>query len=390
MNIHEYQAKKLLHSHGVTVTEGMVAFSSQEAVTAAKTIGGKDWVIKAQVHSGGRGKAGGVKFATSIEDVKTISEKMFGMTLVTKQSGAEGKLVRRLYIQKPVDIKKEYYLAIILDRAHEMPVIMASTEGGMDIEEVAETMPEKIIKVGIDPVTGLRSFHLQRLVSGLGLTKIQAKSFKKIVTPLFAAYLDRDVSLLEINPLVLQEDDTFIALDAKINYDDNGLYRHQDILELRDIEEEDAGELEAANYGLSYIKLDGNVGCMVNGAGLAMATMDIIKQVGGEPANFLDVGGAASADTVARGFEIILRDKNVKAIFVNIFGGIVRCDRIANGILEAAERIHVKLPVIVRLDGTNAKEAATILKNANISIIHTAKDLEDGAKQAVAAAKGEM
>ena len=390
MNIHEYQAKKLLHSYGVTVTEGMVAFSSQEAVTAAKTIGGKDWVIKAQVHSGGRGKAGGVKFATSIDDVKKISEKMLGMILVTKQTGAEGKLVRRLYIQKPIDIEKEYYLAIILDRKGEMPIIMASTEGGMDIEQVAEKTPEKIIKVGIDPVTGLRSFHLQRLASGLGLTKIQAKSFKKIVTQLFAAYLDADISLLEINPLVLQEDDTFIALDAKVNFDDNGLFRHKSILQLRDIDEEDAGELEAANYGLSYIKLEGNVGCMVNGAGLAMSTMDIIKQVGGEPANFLDVGGAASADTVARGFEIILRDTNVKAIFVNIFGGIVRCDRIANGILEAADRIHVKLPVIVRLDGTNAVEAATILKNANIPIIHTAKDLEDGARQAVAAAKGEL
>ncbi|MCF7920238.1 MAG: ADP-forming succinate--CoA ligase subunit beta [Candidatus Cloacimonetes bacterium] len=389
MNIHEYQAKKLLHSYGVTVTEGIAAFSTQEAVTAAKALGGENWVIKAQVHAGGRGKAGGVKFAANLEEVKNISQKMLGMTLVTHQTGAQGKLVRRLYVQIPIDIEKEYYLGIVLDRKSEMPVIMASTEGGMEIEQVAETAPEKIIKVGIDPVIGLRSFHLQKLSFGLGLTKIQSKSFQEIVARLFNAYLQSDASLIEINPLVLQSDDTFIALDAKINFDDNALFRHPDILEMRDIDEEDPGELEAANYGLSYIKLSGDVGCMVNGAGLAMSTMDIIKQTGGEPANFLDVGGAASADTVARGFEIILRDPNVKVIFVNIFGGIVRCDRIANGILEAAERIHVKVPVIVRLDGTNAAAAAEILRNANISSIHSAHDLEKGARLAVAAAKGE-
>jgi succinyl-CoA synthetase beta subunit len=389
MNIHEYQAKKLLHSYGVTVTEGIIAESPLDAVAAAQKLGGKSWVLKAQVHCGGRGKAGGVKFASSIEEVKQISEKMLGMKLFTSQTGIAGKTVHILYIQKPVTIKKEYYLGIALDRKLENPVIMASTEGGMEIEQVAASTPEKIIRVAVDPVIGLRAFQLQKLSFGLGLTKPQSLSFISMVAKLFTVYQQSDASLLEINPLVLQEDNTFIALDAKMNFDDSALFRHPDIQELRDVDEEDPGELEASDYGLTYINLDGNVGCMVNGAGLAMATMDIIKLAGGEPANFLDVGGAASADSVARGFEIILRDTNVKAIFVNIFGGIVRCDRIANGILEAAGKINVKVPVIVRLDGTNAAEGAEILKNASIATIRNARDLEEGARLAVEAAKGE-
>ncbi len=389
MNIHEYQAKKLLQTYGVSVTQGDVAFTAEESRQIAQQIGGESWVIKAQVHAGGRGKAGGVKFAKSLDEVYQISKKMLGMTLVTHQTGMQGKLVRKVYVQKPVDIKKEYYLGIALDRSLAMPVIMVSAEGGMDIETVAEQTPEKIIKVSIDPLIGLNNFHLRKLAYGLELTKSQAKNFNKFVIALFEAYMKTDASLIEINPLVLLNDDDFIALDAKLNFDDNALYRHQDILALKDEAEEDAAELEAARYGLSYIKLEGNVGCIVNGAGLAMSTMDIIKLEGGEPANFLDVGGNASPETVAHGFEIILKDKNVKAILVNIFGGIVRCDRIANGILEATRTTDVTVPVIVRLDGTNASEAAEILKQAKISQILIAQDLQDGARLAVKAAKGE-
>jgi succinyl-CoA synthetase beta subunit len=390
MNIHEYQAKKLLQTYSVNVTRGHMADSSSEAVQKAKELGGENWVVKAQIHAGGRGKAGGVKFASSLDEVAKIASEMLGKVLVTNQTGSAGKRVNKLYIQVPVDIVKEYYLGIALDRRLEMPVIMASTEGGIDIEEVAENSPEKIIKVAIDPITGLRNFHLRKLGFGLRLTPVQMKNFSRFISALFNVYQQTDASLIEINPLVLMADDDFIALDAKLNFDDNALFRHPEIGELRDEEEEEAAELEASRYGLSYIKLEGNVGCIVNGAGLAMSTMDIIKLEGGEPANFLDVGGNASAETVARGFEIILRDKNVKAILVNIFGGIVRCDRIAGGILEATQKIGIEQPVVVRLDGTNAEEAAQLLQKAKIKTIIIAEDLQSGARKAVMAAKGEI
>jgi len=315
---------------------------------------------------------------------------MLGMTLVTHQTGPEGKVVKKVYIEEGADIKDELYLGMVLDRALEMPVMMASTEGGMEIEEVAEKTPEKIIKVAIDPAIGFQPFHARKLAFGLGLPKDEQREFIKFASALYNVYMDNDAEMIEINPLIKTGEGKFLALDAKMGFDDNALYKHPEIAEMRDLDEEEPTEVEAKKYGLSYIKLDGNVGCMVNGAGLAMATMDIIKHEGGEPANFLDVGGGANPDTVAKGFEIILSDPNVKSIFVNIFGGIVRCDRIANGILQATEKVEVNVPVIVRLDGTNAKEAAEILRNANIQNIIPAENLNDGAKKAVAAAKGEL
>ncbi len=390
MNIHEYQAKEIFRKYGVPTPRGGVAFSGPEARKVAEELGGDLWVVKAQIHAGGRGKAGGVKLAKSLDEVEKIAEEMLGMTLVTHQTGPEGKVVKKVYIEEGADIKAEYYLGMVLDRALEMPVMMASTEGGMEIEEVAAKTPEKIIKVPIDPAIGFQPFHARKLAFGLGLGKDEQKEFIKFASALYNVYMDNDAELIEINPLIKTGEGKFIALDAKMGFDDNALYRHPDIAEMRDLDEEEPTELEAKKYGLSYIKLDGNVGCMVNGAGLAMATMDIIKHEGGEPANFLDVGGGANPDTVAKGFEIILSDPNVKSIFVNIFGGIVRCDRVANGILEATKKVEVNVPVIVRLDGTNAEEAAEILRNANIKNIIPAEDLKDGAKKAVAAAKGEL
>ena len=390
MNIHEYQAKEIFRAYGVPVPRGGVAFSGPEARKVAEELGGNLWVVKAQIHAGGRGKAGGVKLAKSLEEVEKLAEEMIGMTLVTHQTGPEGKKVEKVYIEEGADIQKEYYLGMVLDRTTEMPVMMASTEGGMEIEEVAAKTPEKIIKVAIDPTIGFQGFHGRKLAFGLGLSKEEIRPFIKFAEALYKVYMDKDANLIEINPLIKTGSGEFLALDAKMGFDDNALYRHQDIIEMRDLSEEDPVEVEAAKYGLSYVNLDGNVGCMVNGAGLAMATMDIIKHEGGEPANFLDVGGGANPDTVAKGFELILQDENVKSIFVNIFGGIVRCDRIANGILQATQKVEVNVPVIVRLDGTNAKEAAEILKNANIENIIAATDLADGAKKAVAAAKGEL
>ncbi len=389
MNIHEYQAKQIFAKYNVPVPKGKVAFSVDEAVENAKELGGKIWVVKAQIHAGGRGLGGGVKLAKSIEEVRELATEILGMTLVTHQTGPEGKLVQKIYIEEGADIADELYLGIVLDRAKEMPVIMASTEGGMEIEKVANETPDKIIKVAVDPSIGFQGFHGRKLAFGLGLPKEQVGKFIKFAAALYKVYMENDASLIEINPLVKTGTGDFIALDGKMGFDDSALGRHPDIEAMRDISEENQAEMEASKYGLSYVKLDGNVGCMVNGAGLAMGTMDTINYVGGEPANFLDVGGAASAETVAKGFEIILRDPNVKSIFVNIFGGIVRCDRIANGILEATKLVNVSVPVIVRLDGTNAPEAAEILKNANISNVIAASDLGDGAKKAVAAAKGE-
>jgi len=391
MNIHEYQAKQVFAEYGVPTPRGIIANTPDEAVKAAEQLGGNIWVVKAQIHAGGRGLGGGVKLAKSLEEVKELANEIIGMTLVTHQTGPEGKLVQKVYIEEGADIKDELYLSVVLDRAQEMPIIMASTEGGMDIETVAEKTPEKIIKVTVDPSIGFQGFHGRELVFGLGITdKNEQRKMIDFASKLFKVYMDKDAEMIEINPLIKTGSGDFLALDGKMGFDDSALGRHPDIEAMRDISEEDPDEREAAQYGLSYIALDGEIGCMVNGAGLAMGTMDTINYMGGTPANFLDVGGSANAETVAKGFEIILKNPNVKAIFVNIFGGIVRCDRIANGILEATKLVDVHVPVVVRLDGTNAPEAAEILKNANIANVIPATDLADGAAKAVAAAKGEL
>ncbi len=388
MNIHEYQAKQIFAKYGVPTPRGIVAHTVEEAVANAKELGGNIWVVKAQIHAGGRGLGGGVKLAKSIEEVEKLAGEILGMTLVTHQTGPEGKLVQKVYIEEGADIADELYLSVVLDRAAEMPIIMASTEGGMDIETVAEKTPEKIIKVAVDPSIGFQGFHGRELVFGLGITdKAEQKKMVQFASKLYKLYMENDAELIEINPLIKTGSGDFLALDGKMGFDDSALYRHPDIEAMRDISEEDPDEREAAKYGLSYVALDGEIGCMVNGAGLAMGTMDTINYMGGTPANFLDVGGGANPQTVAKGFEIILKNPNVKAIFVNIFGGIVRCDRIANGILEATKMVDVHVPVVVRLDGTNAQEAAEILRNANIPNIITASDLADGAKKAVEAAK---
>jgi succinyl-CoA synthetase beta subunit len=389
MNIHEYQAKQIFKKYGVPTPRGIIASTPAQAAINASELGGDIWVVKAQIHAGGRGLGGGVKLARSIDEVRTLASEILGMTLVTHQTGPEGKLVQKVYIEEGADIKAELYLGVVLDRAKEMPVIMASTEGGMDIETVAANTPEKIIKVAVDPAIGFQGFHGRELAFGLGLAKEEQGKFIAFAAALYKVYMENDAEMIEINPLIKTASGDFMALDGKMGFDDSALGRHPEIEDMRDISEEDADEREAAQYGLSYISLDGEIGCMVNGAGLAMGTMDTINYMGGTPANFLDVGGSANAQTVAKGFEIILKNPKVKAIFVNIFGGIVRCDRIANGILEATKLTDVNVPVIVRLDGTNAPEAAEILKNANISNIIVATDLGDGAAKAVAAAKGE-
>ena len=387
MNIHEYQVKQIFREYGLPVPKGSIAVDYHDAEAAAIDLGGKKWVIKAQIHSGGRGLAGGVKLAKSLSEVKKIAKEIIGMKLVTNQTGPEGKIVEKVYIEKCVDISYELYLGMVLDRALEMPVMMASTEGGVEIEKVAKESPEKIIKIAIDPAIGFQSFHGRELAFRLGLPSDDIPRFVKFAQVLYKIYSQDDADLIEINPLVKSENGNFIALDGKMGLDDSALYRHDDIEAMRDLHEENEVETEAKAYGLSYVKLNGNVGCMVNGAGLAMATMDIIKYAGGTAANFLDVGGAANAQTVAKGFEIILKDKNIKSIFVNIFGGIVRCDRIANGILEATKNVNISVPVIVRLDGTNAAIASEILKKANIENLIVAANLEDGAKKAVQSAK---
>lgn len=388
MNIHEYQAKQIFAKYGVPTPKGLMAESVDQAVKNAEILGGPIWVVKAQIHAGGRGLGGGVKLARSLEEVEKLSREILGMTLVTHQTGPEGKLVQKLYIEDGADIKDELYLGVVLDRAREMPVIMASTEGGMAIEDVAHDSPEKIIKVAVDPAIGFQGFHGRELVFGLGITNPdEQKKLISFASKLYKLYMENDAEMIEINPLVKTGSGDFLALDGKMGFDDSALGRHPDIEAMRDISEEDADEREAGKYGLSYVSLDGEIGCMVNGAGLAMGTMDTINYMGGTPANFLDVGGKANAETVAKGFEIILKNPKVKAIFVNIFGGIVRCDRIANGILEATKLVDVHVPVIVRLDGTNAPEAAEILRNANIANVIAATDLADGAAKAVAAAK---
>lgn len=380
MNIHEYQAKAIFADNGIPTLKGKVAFSIEEAVENAKELGGSVWAVKAQIHAGGRGLGGGVKIAKNLDEVKTYASQILGMNLVTHQTGPEGKLVQKLYIESGANIVKEYYLAILFNRMAEQITIIASSEGGMDIEKVAKESPEKIAKVGIDPQIGFKMFHGLEVAKVLGLDKDESKKLISMIAKLYKLYMDKDMNMLEINPLIKTAEGDFYALDAKCSFDDSALYRHPEIAELRDITEENPAEREAAEFGLSYVKLDGDVACMVNGAGLAMATMDIINYSGAKPANFLDVGGGASAETVAKAFEIILRDKNVKVIFINIFGGIVRCDRIANGILEATKNVEVNIPIVVRLDGTNAAEAKAILDNSNLKNIKAAINLKNGAE----------
>ena len=386
MKIHEYQGKAILRDHGVAVPDGLPAFSVDEAVKVYDKLDSKVAVVKAQIHAGGRGKGGGVKLAHNRDEVERLANEILGMTLITHQTGPEGKKVQRLLIEQGVDIDRELYAGIVLDRESRKYAFMVSTEGGMEIEKVAAETPEKIIKEWIDPSVGLQSYQLRNLVFGLGLKGKQVKNGIKILNSLWKVFVDKDCSLIEINPLVVTKDDNVIALDAKVNFDDNGLFRHKELVELRDVTEEDPAEVEAGKYNLNYIKLDGNVGCMVNGAGLAMATMDIIKLYGGEPANFLDVGGVANAETVANGFKIILSDPNVKSILINIFGGIVRCDRVAQGVIDAMETVAVKIPVIVRLEGTNAKEAADLLNNSTLEFL-VANSFEEAAKKSVKAAQ---
>ncbi len=385
MNIHEFQAKKILADFGVNIPRGREAHSVTEAISVAKDIGGKKWVVKAQIHAGGRGKAGGVKIAETIKEVEDISNSLLGMQLVTHQTGPEGKKVNKIFIEEGVNIISELYLGVVLDRSNEKYVMMASTEGGTEIEVVAEKSPEKIFKVEIDPLIGIQSYQARQLVFKLGLAKSISSKAVKFILALSKAVEQTDASLVEINPLVVTEDDV-IALDAKMNFDDNALYRQKHIEILRDEDEEDPRELEATKYDLNYISLDGNIGCMVNGAGLAMATMDIIKLEGGSPANFLDVGGGASKERVEQAFKIIFSDKKVKAVLINIFGGIMRCDVIAEGVVSAAKNIDIKVPLIVRLAGTNEEKGKQILNNSGLDII-SADNLGDAAKKVVQSVK---
>ena len=388
MNIHEYQAKELLAQFGLNIPQGKLAYTATEAEWAARRLGcGKDGqvaVVKAQVHSGGRGKAGGVKLAKSAEEAKAIAEKMLGMTIVTNQTGPQGKKVNKLLIAQGCDIEKEYYFALVLNRETASVGVMASTEGGMDIEEVAEKHPEKIINADIDPTIGLQEFTVRKLslALGFGLGTPLAKDFAKILKGLYQAFIKYDCSMLEINPLILTKQGHLSILDCKMSFDENALYRHPDIQDMRDYEEDDSRELEASKYGLSYVSLEGNIGCLVNGAGLAMATMDIIKQTGGQPANFLDVGGGASQETVTQAFRIILRDAAVKGIFVNIFGGIMKCDVIANGIVAAAKELGLKVPVVARLEGTNVELGKKIIEESGLNIT-SASSMAEGAQKIV-------
>jgi succinyl-CoA synthetase beta subunit len=383
MKIHEYQAKQLFQKYGIPTPQGGVAFISDEAVKIAENLGKFPLVVKAQIHAGGRGKGGGVKLGHSMDEVRALAGEMIGMNLVTQQTGPEGRQVRKILIEEGLDIEKELYLSIIPDRTTAMIVIMASEAGGMDIEQVAEDHPEKIVKVFIDPMLGIQSYHCRTVVYGLKLDAGVLKQFNNMLMSLYKLFVDYDCSLLEINPLIITRQETIIALDAKVTFDENALFRHKDILEYRDLDEENPLEVEASRYNLNYINLDGNVGNMVNGAGLAMATMDIIKQAGAEPANFLDVGGGASAEMVENGFRIILSDKNVKGILINIFGGILRCDVLADGVVKAARKAGISVPVVVRMEGTNVEEGRKILSESGLSLI-TAIDLKDAAQKVAA------
>jgi succinyl-CoA synthetase beta subunit len=396
MNIHEYQGKELLRRYGVAVLDGHVAWTPDEAVEAAKKLPGPVYVVKSQIHAGGRGAGrfandpngkGGVRVVKSLEDVRAAAEAMIGRTLVTKQTGPQGKVVSRVYVEDGCDIKRELYLSLLVDRGTSRVLVMASTEGGMEIEEVAASHPEKILKVAVDPASGISGFHARKLAFGLGLTGKQVSSFQKFVTALYGAFLELDCAIVEINPLVVTGAGEIVALDAKVSFDDNALFRHKDLEALRDESEMDPKELDATKHDLNYVALDGEIGCMVNGAGLAMATMDIIKLYGSSPANFLDVGGTANAARVTEAFRIITSDQNVKAILVNIFGGIAKCDMIATGIVEASKNLKLAVPLVVRLEGTNVELGRKILAESGLAII-AADNLADAAQKVVAAVKG--
>ena len=396
MNIHEYQAKAVLRDYGVPLNRGEAAFTPKEAVEVAQSLGGSLWVVKSQIHAGGRGKGkfketkagdkGGVRLCRSLDEVKAAAEQMLGNTLVTVQTGPSGKVVKRLFVEEGTAIARELYLSALVDRGSSRVAFIASTEGGVDIEKVAHDTPEKILTVGIDPAAGYQPYIGRRIAYALGLEGDQVKQCVKLIGTLYAALLDKDMALLEVNPLIVTKDGKLICLDAKVNFDDNSLFRHPDIVALRDIEEEDPAEVEASKFDLSYVKLDGSIGCMVNGAGLAMATMDIIKLYGSEPANFLDVGGGASKEKVAAAFKIILSDPHVKGILVNIFGGIMRCDIIAEGVIAAAREMAIKVPLVVRLEGTNVELGKSILKASGLNVI-AANDLNDAAEKIVKAVK---
>ena len=386
MNIHEYQAKQVLKQYGVSVPQGGVAFTADEAVKVAEQLGGPVWVVKAQIHAGGRGKGGGVKVVKSLDEVRAEAERMLGMTLVTHQTGPEGREVGRIYVEDGSDISRELYLSALVDRATSRVSFIASTEGGMDIEEVAEATPEKILTVSVDPASGISGHHGREIAYALGLEGDQVKQATKLITNLYNCFVETDMSLLEINPLVVTGSGDLICLDANVHFDSNALYRHSDLVELRDLAEEDPAEVKASEFDLSYIKLDGTIGCMVNGAGLAMATMDIIKLYGAEPANFLDVGGGATKEKVTEAFKIIMSDDNVEGILVNIFGGIMRCDVIAEGVIAAALETKLAVPLVVRLAGTNVELGKQILSESGLAII-PADDLNDAAEKIVAAVK---
>ena len=389
MKIHEYQGKKIFSDYGMPVQDGYIFEKIEDAEITIKRVqkdfSTQDVVVKAQIHAGGRGKGGGVKYSPTFENALENAKNIFGMNLVTHQTGTQGQLVKKVYVTEAFDIAKEYYAAITLDRSKGMDVFMVSSEGGVEIEKVAEETPEKITKVYIDPLLGIKSFQAKKLAYALELSGAPFKSAVKIFIQMYKCYQGTDATIVEVNPLILTNEEKVIVLDSKMNFDNNALFRHKDISEMRDLNEEDPMEVEAGKFNLNYIKLDGNVGCMVNGAGLAMATMDIIKLSGGEPANFLDVGGAASVDTVKNGFKIILKDSNVKAILINIFGGIVRCDRVAKGVVQAVQELNLDVPVVVRLEGTNAIEAKEILENSEVKII-PATTMQDAADKVVDAA----
>ncbi len=382
MKIHEYQAKAILARHGVPVPRGEVAFTASEAGEIARRLGGSVVVVKAQIHAGGRGKGGGVKLAKSADEAETLARGMIGMTLVTHQTGPEGRLVGRVLVEEGLHMTRELYLSLVLDRASGKFVMMASAAGGMDIEEVAEKTPEKIVRVAIEPGVGIVPFEARQLGFGIGLDGAQVNKFVKVATALYDAFVATDASLLEINPLVVTEAGDLLALDAKMNIDDNALYRHPDIRDLRDLGEEDPLEIEASKFSLNYIHLDGNIGCMVNGAGLAMATMDIIKLAGGEPANFLDVGGGASAEQIRNAFKILMSDKNVKAVLINIFGGILRCDVLAQGVIAAVKELGVPVPIVIRMEGTNVDEGKRLLRDSKMNFT-TADSMDEAAKKVV-------
>jgi len=387
MNIHEYQAKAVLAKFGVPVAHGLPAFSAGEAVKAARELGGPVWVVKAQIHAGGRGKAGGVKVVKSIEDVEKEAKRLLGSTLVTHQTGPKGKVVNRIYVEQGSAIEKEFYLSMLVDRESSRVAIVASTEGGMDIEKVAHDTPEKIVTITVDPVANICPHHVRRLSKALGLDADLAKQMSPMLTDLYRAFTMKDMALLEINPLVITKDKKLLCLDAKVGFDDNALFRHPDVAALRDETEEDEKEIEASKYDLNYIALDGEIGCMVNGAGLAMATMDIIKLYGMAPANFLDVGGGATTEKVTAAFKIITSDPNVKGILVNIFGGIMKCDIIAEGVVTAVKEVGLQVPLVVRLEGTNVEKGKEIIAKSNLNVT-SADDLDDAAQKIVKAVKG--